>query len=201
MISQLNNDQFPINFQFSFWLGYEIKLTDKNSNVIGFIKQKMLKLKEHIEIFSDETKSTKLYDIRTNQILDWGANYQITNSDGALLGSVRRKGWKSLWKSTYLIYSADNHHLYTIKEENPWIKLFDGMFSEIPIVGIFSGYFFNPAYTLHDTQNNLKYKLKKIPQFFSREFRLVDRTPAEEDHPELCILSFFMVLILERNRG
>lgn len=195
------NNQFPIKLQFSFWLGYEVKIMDSSERLIGFVKQKMFKFKEHIEVFADEDKTQKLYDITTQQIIDFSASYNFTDTAGNFLGSVRRKGWKSILSAHYDVYSSQNEHLYKIEEANPFIKFLDAILEEVPILNFFSGYLFNPEYILTDLAGNKKYTLKKIPTFFSREFKIVDQTPELEEHTELAFLSFFMLLVLERGRG
>jgi len=57
-----------------------------------FVRQKALRLKEHIEVFSDRNKADKLFDITTNKIIDFSASYAITDVHRKSIGSVRRKG-------------------------------------------------------------------------------------------------------------
>jgi uncharacterized protein YxjI len=199
MINKIN-PAFPLTIKFSFWLGFEMKVADDSGNLLMFMRQKMFRLREHIEVFADENSKEKLYDIKTNKILDFSANYNIQSVDGKALGFLRRKGWSSIWSANYDICDADGEVLYKIKEANPLIKVLDALFSEVPILGIFSGYVFNPSYKLLDLQREEIYNLKKKPSFLSRIFTISKNTDNTE-HLELILLSYMMVLILERHRG
>lgn len=200
-MKNINNNQFPIKLKFNFWNGYEAKMIDSSNRPIGFVKQKIFKLKEHIEIFSDNNETQKLYDITTQEIIDFSASYNFTDSAGNHIGSVRRKGWKSVLSAHYDVYSPEEEHLYTIEEVNPFIRFLDTILDNIPIINLFTGLLFNPEYALRDLAGNKKYTLKKMPSLFSREFKLIDQTPELEEHIELAFLSFFMLLVLERRRG
>ena len=89
----------------------------------------------------------------------------------------------------------------TIQEDDPWIKVLDALFSEIPIVGLFTGYVFNPSYTLTRSGGMNVMKLSKIPGFLSRNFIIqkVDRLDEQEEIQ--AILSILMMIFLERRRG
>ncbi len=59
---------------------------------ILYIKQKMFKFKEHVEVFRDASQQEKLFDIRADRIIDFSASYSFTAADGSTWGSVRRRG-------------------------------------------------------------------------------------------------------------
>ena len=48
----------------------QIYVTDSDDNSVLYVKQKFLKLKEHVELFTDKTKEKKLCDIKTSSIID-----------------------------------------------------------------------------------------------------------------------------------
>jgi len=197
----INKLTFPLKMTFSFWFGYEIKVTNPQDQEVFFVQQKALKLKEHIEIFSDSSKTDKLFDIKTNKIFDFSANYIVTDASQESIGYVRRKGWASIFSATYEIYTPEDKLVYTIKEANAFVKFMDAFLSEIPILNLFSGFLFNPQYILKATNGEEKYKLSKVPTFMSRIFTIEDLTPNQIEHPELCAISYMMMLILERRRG
>ena len=60
----------------------------------------------------------------------------------------------------------------TIKEENPWSKVFDAMFGEIPLLGIFTGYVFNPSYLVSRPNGMPVMRLKKERSFLGRSFSI-----------------------------
>ena len=52
---------------------FHIYSDDSMQQLIGYSKQKALKLKEDIRVYSDEQKSTELICIKARSIIDFGA--------------------------------------------------------------------------------------------------------------------------------
>ncbi|MEJ6573326.1 MAG: hypothetical protein QNL39_15190, partial [Akkermansiaceae bacterium] len=87
------------------------------------------------------------------------------------------------------------------QEENPWTKVMDGVLGGIPILGMFSGYFFHPSYVATRADGTPVMRVKKQAAFFEGKFtieKLADLSPQEEVN---LIYSFLMLLLLERSRG
>lgn len=71
-------------------------IEDQAGNQLAYSKQKMLRVKEDIRIFTDETMTRELFQIRQQQILDiWGTFAVIDSGSNALLGFVRRRALTS----------------------------------------------------------------------------------------------------------
>jgi uncharacterized protein YxjI len=102
-------------------LGEEFHIyTDDNQEVmIGYSKQKALKIKEDIRVFSDESQSNEILTIKARNIFDLSGNYDFTDSNtGESLGGVRRNFKKSLFQDSYSIYGPDNQVYGEIKEDS-----------------------------------------------------------------------------------
>ncbi len=98
-------------------LGNKYFLEDGSGRPIGFCHQKLLKLKEDIRIFSDESMGTEMLKVKQEQILDFSGSYQVTDSQsGELLGILKRKGLKSMIKDEWLIHNANREEIGMIKE-------------------------------------------------------------------------------------
>jgi hypothetical protein len=90
---------------------------------------------------------------------------------------------------------------FNISEENGWVKVLDGLIGEVPVVGMFTGYLFNPSYIVTRPNGAPVMRLTKEPAFFEGKFKmekLGEMTPPEETH---VILSLLMMVLLERARG
>jgi hypothetical protein len=103
---------------------------------------------------------------------------------------------KSLWKATYDVLDNSSAQVGLIHEENPWIKVLDGLLSDIPFVGMF----INPAY-LVDLQGQTVLYLKKQPAWLEGKFTLTKRGQFSEAEEALLLPSIIMMLLLERMRG
>jgi uncharacterized protein YxjI len=195
--------QYPLELTFKFWsLTPQLTIKDASGNVLFCVRQKLFKLKEVINVFGDTQRSQLLHTIKADRIIDFSARYNFADADGQSLGAVKRRGWKSLWRARYDVFQDNTDEvIFTITEENPWIKILDSLFAEIPILGMFTGYFFNPVYLVQRSDEKTVMRLEKQPAFFSRIFTIkqVDNLSDREQHQVL--LSLLMLLLLERNRG
>lgn len=199
----LNNLNYPLDFKFKIsTLASDFNITDRNGNYVAYVRQKMFKLKEDVIVFNDESKSKELFRIKANQWIDFNASYSLTEiATGRSFGRLARKGMRSLWKSTYNILDSNDKERFTITEDNAWTKFLDGMVSEIPVIGMFTGYFLNPSYTVAGMDGKAYFKLKKMPSFFGRRFQLDRLVDIDDEEESLVILSLLMMTLLERARG
>ena len=167
----MQNLQYPLFLKFKLTtLSSDFTITDRNENSLAYVRQKMFRLKEDVVVFNNESKSQENFRIRANQWIDFNASYAITDSFGKNLGKIARKGMRSIWKATYNIFDQNDTQKYKVQEENAWVKVLDGMVGEIPIIGMFTGYFLNPSYIVHDNNGKEIYRLKKMPSFFEENF-------------------------------
>ena len=193
---------FPLDFNFKIIsLASRILVRDANQDLIGFVQQKFFKLKEDIRIYSDETKTRQIYNIKADRILDFSANYTFYNEAGIEIGSIRRQGMSSIWKATYHLCDANRTQVMQINEENAWRKVGDALLSELPIIGMFTGYFLNPSYLVSKTNGSIVARLVKHPAFFESKFQLSKNTELSENEQHLVYLGTLMMTLLERGRG
>ncbi|ROH97592.1 LURP-one-related/scramblase family protein [Chryseobacterium daecheongense] len=199
----LNNLNYPLDFKFKITtLSSDFNITDRNGNYVAYVRQKMFKLKEDVIVFNDESKSKELFRIKANQWIDFNASYSLNDLiNNKNFGRLARKGMRSLWKSTYNILDANDQPKFTVMEDNAWVKFFDGVVGEIPIIGMFTGYFLNPSYTVKGMDGKEYFKLKKMPSFFGRRFQLDRIIDIDDEDESLVVLSLLMMVLLERARG
>ena len=200
---QLQGLQYPLTLSFKILaLASQATVTDANGRTVLYTKQKLLKFKEHVEIWTDKSQATRLAEIKANKVIDWSARYLFTDTQGAPIGSVGRRGWRSLWKAHYESFNpGDETPDFSIHEGNPWIKVADSIIGDIPLVGMFSGYFLHPSYQASRRDGTPAMRLTKQPAFWEGRFQIektADLTPREELN---LFLSFLMLILLERRRG
>jgi len=196
------NWKYPLRLTFKiFAIASQVYIRDADGNLSGFVKQKGFKLKEQIHVFRDESRSEIRYSINADRILDISANYSFTNSLGAKVGSIKRKGMRSLWKADYEISSPSGELVMKLNEDSAWTRLGDVLIGELPIVGIFTGYFFNPTYLISRIDGEPLMKLIKQPAFLEGRFIMETVGGMSESEEELAFLSGLTMLLLERFRG
>ena len=193
--------QFPLQIAFKrLTLSPQILVTDARGVLTHYVRQKLFKLKESVTVFADEAQTRKLFEIRADRMLDFNAAYRITNATGKPIGVVRRHGMRSLWRAHYEIQAADGL-LLTVSEENPWVKVLDGLLSDLPIIGLFAGYWFHPAYLLKDRGGTLVMRVQKVHALMEGRYRIDAHAALEGDALDAVLQGLFMMLLLERTRG
>ncbi len=200
---QLQGLQYPLTLSFKILaLASQATVTDAGGRTVLFTRQKLLKFKEHVEIWTDKSQSARLADIRANKVIDWSARYHFTDAAGAPVGSVGRRGWRSLWRAHYEVFNpGDEAPDFSIQEENAWVKVLDGILSGIPIIGMFSGYFLHPRYIASRGDGSPVMWLTKQPAFWEGRFLIEKRSDLGAREEMNLILAFLMLVLLERKRG
>ena len=188
---------YPLSLSFKIIaFNPQVKVTDAAGQTVLYVKQKALALKEAVKVFADESQQQELYDIQANKIIDFSAQYNITTSAGGVVGAVKRQGMKSLWKATYNILDMNGTEVGLIHEESPWIKVLDGLLSDVPFVGMY----INPAYLVELRGQTVLY-FKKQPAVFEGKFTVEKRGEFSNADEALLLQSIIMMVLLERSRG
>jgi hypothetical protein len=192
---------YPLTLSFKIIaIAPQITVTDATGQVVLYVRQKALALREDVRIFADEQQQQQLLQLNADRILDWSANYRIRSVDGRDLGNIRRRGMRSLWRATYEVTDADGLPSATIHEESAWVKVLDGLLGEIPIAGLFLTMFVNPAYLVErDGQKLLR--MKKEPAFLESKFTIEKQGEFADRDEMLLLASLLMTVLLERGRG
>lgn len=193
---------FPLQLSFKLLaIASQIYVRDANGQLIGYVKQKLFKFKEAINVFADEGQTQLLFTIKADRVLDFSAKYNFTSANGQLVGSIKRRGMRSILKAHYEIYDENDQQVYEIREENAWIKVVDSLLGELPLIGMFTGYFFNPAYIVSRMDGTQVAKLQKQPAFFEGIFQLDPLSQIATEEETRVLLSVLTMTLLERARG
>ena len=200
---QLHGIQYPVTLSFKILaLASQATVTDATGRTILYTKQKMFKFREHVEIWTDPSQGTRLAEIKANKVIDWSARYNFTDARGAAIGSVGRRGWRSMWKAHYEAFNpGDSTPDFSIHEENAWIKVADSIIGDIPIVGMFSGYFLHPSYLASSSGGVPAMRMTKQPAFWEGRFKIEKLGEVTTGEELNLFLSFMMLVMLERQRG
>lgn len=201
--TKISDYNYPLQFEFKIGtLSNDFIAKDASGKTLVYVRSKLFKLKEDIQVFATEKKEEVLFTIKADRIIDFNASYAFANDEGEFIGQVGRKGAKSLLKAHYEIYDDQKTPEFLIQEENPWAKFGDALLCEIPIISMFTGYMFNPRYGIKRTNSEEAImRLSKEKSFFGRRFKLEKIGELEEGEDERLILGLMMMSLLERRRG
>ena len=192
---------FPIQIAFKLLtLIPQLYVKDATEKPFAYVRKKFWAFKEDVTVYSDDTQSNPLYRIRADRVIDFRANYRIANMADATLGSIRRKGARSLWRAEYEI-SIGDRHVFTVREESVLVRFLDLVIGQIPIVGFFTGYFLNPTYIVTRQGAGEALRMVKHRSFLESMFKVEKTGQVNEDEQIVVTLALMMVTFLERARG
>ena len=192
---------YPLEIRFKLLaIASQIWVRDGGGHLLCYVKQKAFKLKEAVKVFGDEAQTDLLYTIGADRIIDFAAEYHIRDAAGQPIGTVKRRGMRSLWRAHYEV-SRGGMVVFNIQEENPWVKLVDGLIGEIPIIGMFTGYLLHPAYVVTGSSSTRAMRVVKRPAFLEGLYKVDPLGALNEDDERLALLAVLMMLLLERSRG
>jgi uncharacterized protein YxjI len=193
---------YPIDFSFKLLaIASQIYIRDASGTLLGYVKQKLFKLKEDINVFADESQTQLLFNIKADRVLDFSAKYNFTSASGNSLGSIKRRGMRSIFKASYEIFDEGDSQVMKIGEENGWIKVIDSLVGEVPVLGMFTGYFFNPSYVVSRLDDTPVARLAKQPAFFEGKFQMTKLGEMQANEETRVMLSLLTMTLLERVRG
>lgn len=194
--------QYPLEMRFKIMaIAPQIKVTDASGETVCYVKQKLFKLKEAVNVFRDESQQVLLCQIKADRVIDFSANYHFYDAGGEALGGLRRKGMRSLWRAHYELLDEHDQHLATIQEENPMTKVVDSLLGEVPLLGAFSGYLFHPKYLMSSLQEQPLIRLTKQAAFLEGKYQLTKLAELDPVDELRSLMGFLMMTLLERNRG
>ena len=135
MNDEINRKQSDIlrNFTFERYLvrrkilklfGAAFHIYDPNGNVAFYSKQKAFKLKEDIRLYTGEDMREEILIIRARQIIDFSAAYDVIDpASNEKVGTLKRKGMKSILKDEWIIINAEDKEIGFIKEDSMALAL------------------------------------------------------------------------------
>lgn len=100
-------------------VGNKYWIEDTAGRILGFCKQKILKLKEDIRVYTDESLSVELFRIQQQQILDVWGNFAVIDSvSNIILGYVKRELWSEVGRDAWDVQNAYQQTIGRIVEKS-----------------------------------------------------------------------------------
>ena len=192
---------YPLDLSFKIvTIGTRIKIKDAAGRQVAYVRKKKFKLRENVGVYADEDQSRLLFRMKADRMIDFSARYAISGPDGHPLGAVGRRGMKSLWSSAYLLEDAYGTEAGSIREDNPWTKVLDGVMESLPLGDALGGLFFNPAY-LAELYGKDVLRIQKQPSVMESSFRIHKLADFSDEEEDLLLAGIIMMVLLERDRG
>ncbi|MEO8389383.1 MAG: hypothetical protein ABI893_06495 [Polaromonas sp.] len=193
--------QFPLQISFKLVaFAPQFLVSDARNQPVAYVRQKLFKLKEAVTVFANDKQDQPLYQIKADRVIDFSPLYHFTDPQGTALGGIKRHGMRSMWKAGFDILDHGATQ-FSINEKSVMTRFLDGLFSQIPVLGILSGYLFHPAYQVTRPDGTLVAELTKQPALFEGKFSVEQLAPLGEREEQQLLLGLMTVVLLERLRG
>lgn len=119
-----NHKKLIFRKKFLKLIGAALYIKDENNNNVLYVEQKGFKLKEDIRIYTNDSKNEELICIKARNIIDNFAIMDIFDSQtNTLIGSIRRKALKSIFRDTWEILDNNEIVYGLIEEDNMLLAL------------------------------------------------------------------------------
>jgi uncharacterized protein YxjI len=163
---------------------------DESGNLVFYTDQKRFRVKEDFRIYSDESKNTELMRIKTPQIFDVWANYNvIDSSSGEEVGQLRRKAMMSIIKDEWEIKAADGRVIGKLTESSILGALLSRWWNLIP-----------QKYTISTSEGREVARIKQHfnPIILKYTMEILEAAPAID--PRLLIAAGILLAAIERRQ-
>jgi hypothetical protein len=115
------HDQFVARRKVFRLLGAGFTLMTLEGRVLAASEQKAFKLREDIRVNEGSEGGPELLRIKADRVIDFSAAYQVHDSQtGEHLGSLRRKGWSSLFRDSWEILDERGIVRGRVTEDSGW---------------------------------------------------------------------------------
>jgi len=100
-------------------LGARIDVFNHLKQTVLHCHQKAFRLREDIRLHAGDAQGQEVLAINARQIIDFSAAYDVWDqTEGVWVGTLRRKGWKSLIRDSWEIVNTDDQVIGQLQEDN-----------------------------------------------------------------------------------
>jgi len=184
-VSLLNQSRYRIKRRFWSFMERIFRVWTLDGQLIMMVKHPVLKLREEFTVWADEGMTQPLLLVKSRQVVAINFSFDVTDAtSGALLGTVQKRGLKSLVRDKFLILDPAGAEIGYMEEQGASIlrRIFPWLTSKH---SIFIG-------------GQEAARVRQKFRFFTKEFE-VDMTPGAVD-PRFVLTCALLALMAEARR-
>jgi len=186
--------QYPLELRYkNTELAPQVSITDATGKIVLIMNHLPTESSSEVLVYSDPERSAPRYTISPDWILDFSAQYHFSDHDGELLGSVRREGERSLWRTRFEIMNGGPPNL-EIREENSIAKFMDAIMGEIPLVGAVIP---RLVYLVRSEDGETLVRIEKQPKLFESIFKIEKQTEIDSSEETRVLLSLLILVLTD----
>jgi len=145
-VSLATQRHYIIKRKFWSFLERVFRVWTADGQLIMFIKHPLLKLREEFMVYEDEGQTRPLLRVKSKQVIAINFSYEVTDAtSGAVLGSVRKQGLKSILRDKFTVLDAQEREIGYAEEQGasvlrrffPWLTSRHAIFAnDQPVASI-----------------------------------------------------------------
>lgn len=171
----------------NFWSVFErtFRVFTLDGQLIMLIKHPMFRFREEFTVYADEAQSRPLLFIKSRQIIAINFAFEVTDVDsGQVLGSVQKRGLRSLVRDKFIVRDPDGQEIGYVEEQGASIlrRFFPILTSKHSVV----------------LNGREAAAIRQVFRFFTKEFE-VELAPGVGD-PRFVMACALLALISESRR-
>ena len=113
-----HHDSYTIRRKILTVLGAKFHVFGDDGQLLFFTQQKAFKLKEDIRLYASEAMEEALLVLRARSVIDFGVTFDVVDAvANEVVGSIRRKGLRSLVRDEWLLFGPGDEPVATVKED------------------------------------------------------------------------------------
>jgi len=170
-----------------FWSIFErvFRVFTGDGQLIMYIQHPVFRLREEFTVFADEARTRPLLLIKSRQVVAINFSYDVSDAQtGQLLGSVQKKGLRSIVRDKFVILDPGGTEIGYAEEQGA--SLLRRFFP-----------FLTSKHSIFVGGEQVAY-IRQVFRFFTKEF-MVDTRPASVD-PRFVLAVALLALIAEARR-
>ena len=119
LATALQSSEYTVRAKIFSFLGQAYHVFDPQGNVVMYCKMKAFKLKEDIRLFAGEAMQHEVMAIKARSIIDFSAAYDIIDlTSDEHVGTLRRKGMKSILRDAWEVLDSNDQVIGAIAEDS-----------------------------------------------------------------------------------
>lgn len=104
-VSLVTQSHYIIRRKFWSFLERVFRVFTGDGQLIMYIQHPLLKLREEFMVYADEAKTRPLLKVKSRQVIAINFSYDVSDAvTGDLLGSVQKKGLRSIVRDRFIIF-------------------------------------------------------------------------------------------------
>ena len=171
----------------NFWSFFErvFRVITADGQMFMYVEHPLLKLREEFMVYADDSKTRPLLRVKSKQVIAINFSYEIMDAQtGAVLGSVQKKGLRSIVRDKFIIFGPNGEEIGYAEEQGA--SLLRRFF---PIL--------TSKHAIFAAGQQIAYIKQKF-RFFTKEFT-VDTQPSQLE-PHFVLAVALLALIAEARR-